>query len=90
MEELGENSPTPAEIFEDPKEESIPVFIENFSNSSMKDEIPFVEEIIIPTDDSGPRFVETLESPEIKPIPVPPKDNRPHPRNIPKFTRLAK
>ena len=90
-EDLKDDSFTLLEILESPEEEVAPVFIENFSNSSMKEEeTTFVEQEIIPTEDSGPRFIETAEPVEAKPIPVPPKANRPHPRNIPKFSRLAK
>jgi hypothetical protein len=60
---------------------------------------PVVIESIVPTEDVGPRFVETLvvedevEEPQLAPKPVrtsaplkahPPKR---HPRNIPKYTR---
>lgn len=53
----------------------------------------FVEEVIVPTDDLGPRFVE-VESVEVKtePTPEPKKQEllpppRRHPRNVPRFSR---
>jgi glycine cleavage system protein P-like pyridoxal-binding family len=46
---------------------------------------------IVPTEDPGPRFVEQpiVQSGTPAP-PAEPKKPRPHPRNIPRFTRLAK
>ena len=54
--------------------------------------VPFFAETITPTEDPGPRFVEvaateTLAVPEAKPLP---QASKRHPRNIPKFSRLAK
>jgi hypothetical protein len=49
---------------------------------------PFVEERIVPTEDSGPRFVENLP-----PVPVQKKAEKVevkpkrHPRNVPRFSR---
>jgi len=50
---------------------------------------PFVEQTIVPTEDSGPRFLEVppaaapepKKTPELKPAP------KRHPRNVPKFSR---
>lgn len=50
----------------------------------------FVVEEIVPTEDPGPRFVQTEEVSEPVPTPVAPKAPKRHPRNIPKFSRLAK
>lgn len=50
---------------------------------------PFVEEMIVPTDDLGPRFVEEPVTPTPEPQKVPELQPAPkrHPRNVPKFSR---
>lgn len=64
--------------------------IESEVKPSQPKEEPFVEQEIIPTEDTGARFVEetTPSTPAAKPIApqlqTPPKR---HPRNIPKFSR---
>jgi hypothetical protein len=54
-------------------------------------EKPFVEEIIVPTEDLGPRFLEKEEEPAPAPQPKPAPELKPaprrHPRNVPKFSR---
>ena len=53
--------------------------------------VPFVEETIIPTEDPGPRFVVVETSqPPIEAPPAVLKAPKRHPRNIPKFSGLAK
>lgn len=52
---------------------------------------PFVEETILPAEDPGPRFVVVeVPQPPLEAPPAAPKAPKRHPRNIPKFSRLAK
>ena len=52
---------------------------------------PFVEEIIVPTEDLGPRFLEKEAEPAPAPKPTPAPELKPrpkrHPRNVPRFSR---
>ena len=54
--------------------------------------VPFFEDCIVPTEDPGLRFVETLEPSTAATLPVAPLKAPPrrHPRNTPKFSRTAK
>ena len=54
-------------------------------------EEPYIEVVITPLEDPGPRFVEPVEIPkkEYK-VPTPPvQPVKRHPRNIPKFSRWS-
>jgi hypothetical protein len=50
---------------------------------------PFVEQTIVPTEDLGPRFLETPPAPAPEPKKAPTLQPAPkrHPRNVPKFSR---
>ena len=54
----------------------------------------FVEQSIVPSEDLGPRFVETQELPVVAkatpPTPIGKAPPKRHPRNTPKFSRTAK
>ena len=53
---------------------------------------PFVEESIVPTEDSNSRFLVEAESDKAvtPPVEVPKAPPKRHPRNTPKFSRTAK
>lgn len=50
----------------------------------------FIEETIVPTEDPGPRFVISEVSTPLIVTPEAPKKIKRRPRNIPRFSRLAK
>lgn len=64
---------------------------ETFENLSKEEEsVPeFIPQEIVPTEDVGPRFVESTPDPIPAPTPVPQLKAPPkrHPRNVPKFSR---
>lgn len=73
------------------------VATEMFETISQAEEEPkpetkkFVEEAITPSEDPGPRFVETpVEAPPVKKPEAKPVAPKRHPRNIPKFSRHRK
>ena len=87
-----------AEFSERPKEEiteekEVDEILE-VSTKEIVDEIEKVEEVlpeITPIEDPGPRFIDPpVAEEQPKAIRTEAKAPRPHPRNIPKFSRIAK
>jgi hypothetical protein len=84
---------------EKPKDENVESQeIEEFFDSAFAEVVEQVEKQeeqvlpeIIPTEDAGPRFVETPVV-ETQPEPVKIEEKKPkrHPRNVPRFSRIAK
>lgn len=88
-------------VEETPEEKEVEALLEAAADEVLFEDKPVsvVIESIVPTEDVGPRFVETpaveneVEEPQLAPKPVrtsaPVKAHPPkrHPRNIPKYTR---
>lgn len=72
-------------------EATVEVTIEETPEEVVAAPAPFIEETIIPTEDPGPRFMVVEDSqPPLETPPAVIKAPKRHPRNIPKFSRLAK